>query len=197
MERPILQLDTATFCTGLSLSRKVLGLITSAYVHIVFSPLHLNLSFTLLGRVLRWIALKNRHSEALIYACTKPAVVDGIQRRVVCMWQHALRSVIRQVRNRFDTTDGSISTTITASVEKKLCEMKGGTDLNSSHDNMRNTSTVRRRTLSMKWRYWFKQWIEAARYIRIRDLLYGHTELESVFDVTTTTNGRQQHHHSR
>ncbi len=196
MERPILKLDTATFCTGLSLSRKILGLITSAYVHVVFSPLHLNFSFTLLGRVLRWIALKNRHSEALIYACAKPAVVDGIRRRVVCMWQHALRSVIRQVRNRFHTMDDSESTTITASVEKKLREMKGGADLNSSHDNMRNISTIRRRTLSMKWRYWFKQWIEAARYIRIRDLLYSHTELESVFDATTT-NGRQQHHHSR
>ncbi len=184
-EYPLLQLDTATLCAGLSLNREVLGLITSAYVHVVLSPLHVNLSTTLLGRILRWIALKNRHSEALIYACTRPAV-EGMRRRVACLWQQALRSVLRQVRIRF----AAGSAAMTASI-KKLREMKGMAALKEDNDDLshgvRNIST---RALSRKWRWWFKQWLEAARYIRIRDLLHGHTELGSALDATS---GRQHH----
>ncbi len=216
-QRPILKIDTATFSTGLSLSRKVFGLITSAYVHSVFSPIQLNFSLTLLGRFLRWVSLFNRHSESLIYAaaCAKPAAgVDG-RKRVACMWQYALRSVIRQIRkrrfhSRFHSTDDGLESTAPigmANVGKtKLYDGTITTDLTSSrhYNTWKNNSSStcqRRKRSSMKWSYWFKQWIDAARYIQIRDLLYGHTKLEeSVFDTTTTnTNGKrkERHHHSR
>ncbi len=179
-EHPLLQLDTATLCVGLSLSREVLGLITSAYIHIVLSPLHMNLSTTLLGRILRWIALKNRHSEALLYACTRP-VVEGIRRHVTCLWKQAVRTVLRQVRIRF--TMGSTATTEEASVKKRRREMKEDNNNDDLSHGVRNIST--RRALSRKWRWCFEQWLEAARYIRIRELLHGHTELESAPDATS------------
>ncbi len=197
MEHPLLRLDTATFCAGLTLSREVLGLITSAYLHVVLSTLHINLSSTVLGRVLRWIALKNRHSEALLYTCTRPVKVNGMQRRrIVCLWQLALRSILRQVRVRF-AAGGHASPPVGGASVEKFHEMKKDMtklkqDKNDGDFRSHEIKAIPTKRPSRKWRMWFKQWIVASRYIHIRDLLHAHTKLGSVL-LDSTTNGQQHH----